>query len=63
VLDRSTGDYVTANLSLQAAEIWRHWDLGFTVYNVSGETWSDPKNFGQIDSVPRSAVLRATLDF
>jgi iron complex outermembrane receptor protein len=62
-LGRSTGDYTTANVTLRASQVWHRWDLSLSVYNIAGDRWSDPKNVGQIDSVPRTAVLRATLDF
>jgi outer membrane receptor protein involved in Fe transport len=62
-LGRSTGDYVTANLTLRASRVWDGWDFALSVYNIAGDRWSDPKNVGQIDSVPRTAVFRATLDF
>lgn len=62
-LGARTGDYATANLTLRAAQLWHRWDLTLSVYNVAGERWSDPKNLGQIDSAPRTAIFRATLDF
>lgn len=60
---RHTGDYVTGNITLRASRVWHRWDLALSVYNVADATWSDPKNYGQISSPPRSVVLRAQLDF
>lgn len=60
---RHTGDYVTGNLTLRASRVWHRWDLALSVYNVADARWNDPKDRGQISSPPRSAVLRATLDF
>ena len=60
---RDTGDYLTMNVTLRAARIWRGWDIALSVYNVADARWSDPKDVGQITSPPRSAVLRATLNF
>ncbi len=60
---QTVDDYVTANLTLRASRVWHGWDFGLTVYNLANESWSDPKNFGQIQAPPRSAVFRATLDF
>ena len=60
---RRTGDYVTGNFTLRASRVWHRWDLAFSVYNVADARWSDPKNYGQISSPPRSFVVRATLDF
>ena len=58
-----TDDYLTANLTLRAIQVWQRWDLAFSVYNLADARWSDPKNEGQITSLPRSFVLLATLDF
>lgn len=60
---QNTGDYMTMNMTLRAARVWRGWDVALSVYNVADARWSDPKEVGQISSPPRSAVLRATLDF
>jgi len=60
---RNTGDYVTGNFTLRASRVWHRWDLAFSVYNVADARWSDPKNYGQISSPPRTFVARATLDF
>lgn len=60
---RDTGDYLTMNATLRASRVWRGWDVALSVYNVADARWSDPKDVGQITSPPRSAVLRATLDF
>jgi Outer membrane receptor for ferrienterochelin and colicins len=60
---RHTGDYVTGNFTLRASRVWHRWDLALSIYNVADARWSDPKDSGQISSPPRSAVLRATLDF
>jgi iron complex outermembrane receptor protein len=60
---RDTGDYLTMNFTLRAARVWRGWDVALSVYNVADARWSDPKDVGQITSPPRSAILRATLDF
>ncbi len=59
----NTGDYVTGNLTLRASRVWHRWDLALSVYNVADVRWSDPKNDGQIASAPRTAVVRAILDF
>ncbi len=58
-----TGDYLTMNITLRAARVWRGWDLALSVYNVADARWAEPKDEGQISSPPRSAVLRATYDF
>jgi outer membrane receptor protein involved in Fe transport len=63
VSGRSTGDYATVNLTVRASQLWHRWDLSLSVYNLAGDRWSEPKDFDQIESVPRTAVLRATLDF
>lgn len=60
---REVDDYVTANFTLRASNVWHRWDLALSVYNIADKTWSDPKNTGQISAPPRSAVFRATLDF
>ena len=60
---RHTGDYVTGNFTLRASRVWHRWDLAFSVYNIADARWSDPKNYGQISSPPRTFVARATLDF
>lgn len=60
---QKTGDYTTMNMTLRAARVWRGWDVALSVYNVADARWSEPKDVGQITSPPRSAVLRATLDF
>lgn len=59
----NTGDYVTGNVTLRASRIWHRWDLAVSVYNVADARWSDPKNDGQISAPPRTAVVRAILDF
>jgi iron complex outermembrane receptor protein len=58
-----TGDYITMNITLRAVRVWRDWDVALSVYNVADERWADPKEVGQITSSPRSATLRATLNF
>jgi iron complex outermembrane receptor protein len=58
-----TGDYVTGNLTLRALRVWHRWDFALSIYNVADTRWSDPKNFDQIVSPPRSVVFRAMLDF
>lgn len=60
---RDTGDYLTMNATLRASRVWRNWDVALSVYNVADAGWSNPKDVGQITAPPRSAVLRATLDF
>lgn len=60
---RHTGDYLTANLTLRASRVWHRWDFALSVYNVPDARWSDPKNYGQIVTPPRSVVFRAVLDF
>jgi iron complex outermembrane receptor protein len=61
--DEHTGDYLVANFTLRAAQVWHRWDLALSVYNVADTRWSEPKNEGQITSAPRTFVLRATVDF
>lgn len=59
----SLGDYLTENFTLRAVHVWGGWDLSLSVYNVSGNRWADSTNTGQIESVPRSVIARATLEF
>ncbi len=59
----SMGDYLTENFTLRAVHVWGRWDLSLSVYNISGSRWADSTNTGQIQSVPRSVVARATLEF
>lgn len=59
----SLGDYLTENFTLRAVHVWGGWDLSLSVYNLSGTQWADSTNTGQIQSVPRSVVGRATLEF
>lgn len=59
----SMGDYFTENFTLRAIHVWNRWDLSLSVYNISGGRWADSTTTGQIRSVPRSAVVRATMEF
>ncbi len=58
-----TGDYLTANVTLRAIQVWDRWDFSLSVYNIADARWSDPKNEGQITSPPRSVLFRAVFDF
>ena len=60
---RETGDYLNANFTLRASRLWERWDISLSIYNLADDPWSDPKATGQIDSPPRSAMLRAEMDF
>jgi iron complex outermembrane receptor protein len=59
----SLGDYLTENFTLRALHVWRRWDLSLSIYNLSGTRWADSTNTGQIQSVPRSVITRATFNF
>ena len=59
----SMGDYITENFTLRAIHVWDRWDFSLSVYNISGDRWSDSTNTGQIKSVPRSVIVRATMEF
>jgi iron complex outermembrane receptor protein len=56
-------DYFTVNLTLRAIQVWHRWDFSLSVYNLFGEEWDDATNSGQIESPPRSVIIRAALDF
>ncbi len=60
---RPVDDYLTANLTLRTAQLWRHWSASLSAYNIADATWSDPKNIGQISSPPRTFLVRATREF
>jgi outer membrane receptor protein involved in Fe transport len=59
----SIPDYLVANFTLRAVELWEGWELGLTVHNVADARWEEPKNEGSITTPPRSFTLRATRDF
>ena len=60
---RELPDYVTGNVTLRTRNLWRHWDLSLSVYNIADTRWTEPKNTGQIISPPRTAMLRLTYGF
>jgi iron complex outermembrane receptor protein len=60
---REAPAYLTGNLTLRTATLWRHWDVSLSIYNLADSRWTDPKNTGQIISPPRSAMLRVTYGF
>lgn len=60
---REAPAYLTGNVTVRTATLWRHWELTLSIYNIADTRWTDPKNTGQIISPPRSAMLRLTYGF
>lgn len=60
---RTADDYLTANLTLRAIQVWHRWDFALSVYNIADATWTDPKNQNQIVSPPRTFAVRAMMNF
>lgn len=61
--NRTAPAYLTGNITLRTATLWRRWDVSLSIYNLADARWTDPKNTGQIISPPRSAMLRLTYGF
>lgn len=57
------GEYLTANLTLRAAPLWRSWSASISLYNIADAHWSEATNDIRITTPPRSVVLRITRDF
>ncbi len=56
-------DYLTTNLTLRAAPVWRHWEIALSVYNVANARWSDSTDDGKIVTPPRTFRLSLVRDF